>query len=419
MATEVKEGLVPGEKQEKLLVYDLTQVAPNRRAKDVAKLQAAIERAESIELPNDYALQDIYHDIVTIDGHLSGIIQKRVDAVTNKGIRFVDKEGKKNDAFDTLIYSTEFNRLLELLIESKLYGKSGVEFIVGKKFDFEEVPRKHIRMKAGVIVKSQYDNSGYSLDTLPMVWVIGDKNDLGKLLQCSLYALYKRSGFGDYSQYVEIFGQPVRIIKYDAYDTKTKQELRKILTESGSSLAMMIPNQAEFQMLDGKTSNANGDLQLKLINACNDEMSVSILGNTETSKSSSSSGYAQSEIHQEQQMEITKSDIRFVEAMLNSDKFLQILKSYGFPVEGGSFEFEREQDLTELQNRMKIDGFVSSKVPVDDDYWYQTYGIPKPDNYDELKAKMEEEKRQAPQPPEGGANTPAKKPDSKKKTLEF
>ena len=395
----LNEGLVPGQKQKELLVYDLTQVAPNRKAKDIATLQTAIERAESIQIPNDYALQDIYHDIVTIDGHLSGIIQKRIDAVTNKGIRFVDKQNKKIDAFDTLICSTEFNRLLELLIESKLYGKSGVEFIVGKKFDFEEVPRKHIRMKAGMIVKSQYDNGGFSLDTLPMVWVVGDKNDLGKLLQCSLYALYKRAGFGDYSQFVEMFGQPVRIIYYDAYDTQTKKELRKILTESGSSLAMMIPSQAKFEMLDGKTSNANGDLQIKFINACNDEMSVSLLGNTETSKSSSSSGYAQSQVHAEQQLEITKSDIRFAEAMLNNEKFLQILKSYGFPVESGRFEFEREQDLTEMQNRMKIDGFVSSKVPVDDDYWYQTYGIPKPDNYDELKAKMEEQNSKPPKIP--------------------
>lgn len=64
-------------------------------------------------------------------------------------------------------------------------------------------------------------------------------------------------------QYVEIFGQPVRIMYYDVYDTSTKQEL-KILTESGNSLAIMLPKQAEFEMKDGKTSNANGDLQKHL-----------------------------------------------------------------------------------------------------------------------------------------------------------
>lgn len=385
----LKKGLNPGEKANNVLVYDLTQVAPNRKRKDIAHLQAAIERAESIHIPNDYALQDIYHDVVTIDGHLSGILQKRTDAITNKNIRFVDKDGSKVDAFDDLIDSDKFNRLLELIIESRFYGKSGVEFIVGKEFDFEEIPRKHIRMKSGEIVKSQYDPHGINVNSLPMVWTIGRKNDLGKLLQCSLYAIYKRGAFGDFAQYVEIFGQPVRIIYYDAYDTQTKNELRKILTESGSSLAMMIPMQAKFEMLDGKTSNGTGELQERLIDACNDEMSLAILGNTETSKSSKSSGYAQSETHQKQQLEITKSDIKLAAAMLNSAQFISILKSYGFPVEGGKFEFEKEQDLDELRTRLDIDREVSDKVPVSDDYWYETYGIPKPDNYDELKAKQE------------------------------
>ena len=37
---------------------------------------------------------------------------------------------------------------------------------------------------------------------------------------------------------------------------------------------------------------------------------------------------------------------------------------------------------------------VSEKVPVSDDYWYETYGIPKPENYNELKKEMQE--RQTP-----------------------
>ena len=83
----------------------------------------------------------------------------------------------------------------------------------------------------------------------------------------------------------------------------------------------------------------------------------------------------------------------FVEHLLNSKKFKQILKSYGFAVEG-KFEFELDLNLTKLKIRMEIDQFVSTKVPISDDYWYTTYGIPKPDNYDELKAKMGEQQQQ-------------------------
>lgn len=146
-------------------------------------------------------------------------------------------------------------------------------------------------------------------------------------------------------------------------------------------------------MLDGKTANSNGDLQLNFIRACNDEMSIAVLGNTETTAASRSSGYAQAKVQSEQQFEITKSDLAFVQNTLNDTKFLRILQSYGYPVtEGGGFEFEQEVDIEKLKARLDIDREVSLKVPLSDDYWYDTYGLPKPDNYDELITKREEER---------------------------
>lgn len=403
-----------------IVINDMTFVAPNRNRKDAANLKASIERAESIHVPNRTQLYDLYHDVLTIDGHLSGIIEKRTDAVKNKAIRFVDANGKKIDQYDDLVDSEKFGRLIELIMESKYWGISGMQFIVGKEFDFVEIPRKHIRPELGVITKSQYDYTGIDYRNDKFINVIGNDKDLGKLLQCSLYALYKRSGFGDFAQYVELFGQPVRIIYYDAYDTKTKAELRKILNESGGSLSMMVPKQARFEMLDGKTSNGTGELQARLIGACNDEMSIAILGNTETSKSSQSSGYAQSKTHEGQQLEITKSDLKFVVKKLNQQWFKNVLAAYGFPVDG-KFEFEKEIDLDKLKTRMEIDKFVAEKVPVSDDYYYETYGIPKPENYNELKAKQEADKQveathaaSKNEPQEASATAPGATP--KKKT---
>jgi len=378
-----------------LVVQELSIVAPDRNRKDMGTLKASIQRAESIQLPNRTKLYDTYHDVMSLDGHLSGIWRKRIDAVLNKNLKFVDSNSKKVDTFDALIYSNKFNRLIELIVESKAWGISGVEFIMGDKFDFEEINRKHIRPEMDIIVTSQYSNDGYSISGLPFVWTVGDRYDLGQLLQCVMYALYKRGGLGDLAQYVEIFGQPVRIIYYDAYDTKTKNELRQLLNDSGSSLAMMVPKQAKFEMMDGKTSNGTGELQLGFMRFCNDEMSIAVLGNSETTSASSSSGYAQAKEHSKQQLEITKSDIAFVQNVLNEPQFIEILKSYGYPVEGGSFVYEMEIDLETLKLRKEIDEFVAGKVPIGDDYWYDTYGIDKPDNYDQLKKEMlEREQRQ-------------------------
>lgn len=376
---------------EPFIIHDLTLVSPDRSSKDIGKLKESIVSAESIYFPNRVALYDLYHDVLSMDGFLRGIIQKRIDAVLNKKIKFLKKDGKQDDDLTDLIKSEKGRDMITLLMESKLWGTSGMEFVIGDELDFKEVPRKHIKPEKGVITKSQYalsEENGFAYEDMPFVWVVGKKNDLGLLLACSMYAIYKRGGFGDFAQYVEIFGQPVRIMKYDAYDTKTKQELKTLLTDSGSSLAMMIPKQAEFEMLDGKTSNGDGKLQIGLKDACNEEMAIAILGNTETTSSSKSSGYAQSKEHGEQQDELTVSDLIFVENLLNSKKFKQILKSYGFNIDG-KFEFELDLNLTKLKLRIEIDMVVCTKVPIGDDYWYETYRIPKPENYDELKAKME------------------------------
>lgn len=373
-----------------VIVNDLTLVAPDRSRKDIATLKSALERAESIQLPNRAKLYNLYDDIVSLDGHLGGIIDKRIKSACNKQIYAEDASGKRADAFDDLLKSLRFKDFKKIILEQLIYGASGVEFLRGSTFDFVEIPRKHIRPEYAEIARSQWDNRGISYADNSELCVFATPRQFGALLRCTMYALYKRSGLGDFAQFVEIFGQPVRIIYYDTYDTQTKDELRKMAETAGSSLVMMIPKQAQFEMLDGKTSNGDGKLQISFLQFCNQEMSVGILGNSETTLSSSSSGYAQAEIHEGQQLEITADDIDFLIGTLNSPKVLSILKSYGYPVEGIKFKVEEELNLEKLTKRLAIDKEVANRVPVSDDYWYETYGIPKPDNYDQLKAEQVE-----------------------------
>lgn len=376
----------------KLIVQDIRVQSVDRSRKDIQNFKMALVGAESITLPNRVKLYDLYSHIL-LDGHLSGIINKRIDKVLNKPVYFQDKDGKRVEAFDDLVKSAKFRKIMERIMESQFWGISGLEFIPGEELSFENIPRKHIRPHKKIIATMQTGQEGISYDGISNLWVIGETDNLGLLLQCSPYVLWKLGSLADYSQYIEIFGQPVRVVKYDAYDSKTQHELKTVLDESGSSLAIMIPKQADFEMMDGKSTNATGELQDRFRIACNQEMSIHILGNTETTTSSSSSGYAQSKVHEGAELEITESDMAFVISSLNEPHFIEILRSYGFPVEGGCFVFEEKANLEELKARLEIDEKVSAKVPIGDDYWYETYGVPKPENYDQLKKEKEERKK--------------------------
>ncbi len=364
-----------GHGPEPVIINELNIRSVDRGRKDILSWRSALSGAESVYFPNRSRLYDLFEDVV-LDGHLSGIIAKRIDAVLNKDLIF-QCSGKRCSAMDELIHSLSFRQVMRTIMETQLWGISGIEFIPGQQLSCQLIPRKHIKPESGIIAYEQTGADGIAYEPIDNVWIIGDPKDLGLLLKCAPYSLYKRGGLSDWAQYIELFGQPVRVIKYDSYDEQTKLELKKILDESGSSLSMMIPRQADFELKDGKQTNCDGNLQLSFIKALNEEMSITILGNTETTTSSYSTGYAQSKVHLEQQYEITRSDLVYTAAMLNSPKFLSILRAYGYPVSGGLFVFSKDMDIDYLKTRLAIDKEVSQMVPISDDYWYNTYGIPR------------------------------------------
>lgn len=357
-----------------IVINEINVRSVDRGKKDIAWWRSALTSAESVNHPNRTRLYDLYEEIM-LDGHLSGVIGKKVNAVLNKVIRF-EREGIHVPAMDGLIRSAAFREIVKMILETLLWGISGVEFVPGKELSFYKIPRKHLKPERGIISYEQGGNEGVGYAGLPNIWVMGEPNDLGLLLKCAPYCLYKRGGLADWAQFIELFGQPVRVIKYDSYDEQTRMELKRILDESGSSLSMMIPRQADFEIKDGKQANSDGGLQLSFIKALNEEISVTVLGNTETTNSSRSAGYAQSKIHQEQQFEITKADIAYTASMLNSEQFLGVLRSYGYEIDGGRFVFAREMDVEQLHKRVAIDKELHAIVDIPVAYWSETYGVP-------------------------------------------
>lgn len=393
------------------ITLKLEMRSADRSEKDVGKFRRAQVSAERIHHPNRTELYDIYDDAM-LDLHLSGIIDKRIDAILNKSMYF-RKSDNRDETFDELVESDVFREITRQIMLKKIWGLSGMQFIIGKQVAFDEVPRKHIKPDLGLITYEQSGSDGFDYLNDPFIWVLGGRNDYGLLLKCAAYVIWKRGNWADWAQFIEIFGMPVRIMTYNMHDPQSKIEAKKALQESGSALELLVPEGVTYDMKDGKQGNANGELQDKFRRAINDELSVCILGNTETTTSSKSSGYAQSKEHAKQQFEVTKSDMVYLLNQLNSPKFLSILKSYGYAVEGGKFEFERELDMQAVKEQMVIISMAKKLgTPVDDDFIYDVTGIPKPKNYDELKQQQEEERqaRQQQQPGNDPENTLPRSP---------
>ena len=404
----------PEQTTQPIIVNNIVMRSVDRTPKDVGNLHDGLTAAESIYYPNRTRLLDIYK-AVELDGHLTGIWSRRVNACVNKKFSFVDKNNMPIDEVNELLKSSEFRSMMKLLMKRVTWGNEGLEFIPGDKFCFKEIPHKHIKPEKKVIAINQTDYDGIPYEDISNIWVIGDDRDLGLLLKAAFYVLLKKGNFSDWANYIECFGMPITVTKYDAYDEKTKTQLTNAIENISSLFRINMPKQADIEILDGKTSNGTGDLQDKFKNACNDELSVLILTVTETTKSSKSSGYAQSETQSDEQDEITEDDVLTMLGYLNSDKFFSILSSYGYPVEGGKFVVEEKMKVQDQLVRVQVLDKLKNALglPLNDDELYETFGIEKPADYEAQKAKADIEEEEQETNPNPDAPVPGKKPAAK------
>lgn len=392
-----------------IIINNLVIRTTKRGRNDINDWRTAHRQAEAvIGTGARVLLYDMYDDIL-LDPHLNAIIEKRFMSITNHKIRFL-RDNKDVEDVARIIKSKGFRELLRNMMWAKMWGISLDELTKdaeGNLVDFS-VPRKHIRPRTQQIVKEQYGADGTGISYREGIYLntcveVGTPNDLGLLLKAVPYVLYKRGCWGDWSQYAEVFGMPTKIGRYSGYDEATRIALEGALDEAGSALSIVIPEEAKLEFLESKTTTASGNLYKDLANACDEQLSILILGQTETTKSSKSSGYAQSHTHSEQQEQIADDDRAYIIGYLETE-VRRVFKSMGLPMDGGEWQFEAEQEHISLKDRVVIDTTLKEKgLPIDDDYFYEKYGIPKPTNYEQQK-KIEPGKNDAP-----GATKPAKK----------
>lgn len=347
-------------------VYNQILIQPVRRGiNDIGSWKSALRSAD---MGLRWLLYDLYTDIL-IDGTVTDAIGKRIEAITDCDINFTVNKKEvpvMNDLIDTL----EFEELLKEIMWSIFLGISVDECSFVNGFDFNSIPRKHIRPKEKVILRQQSDTTGISYEDDDMIIQWGDDDDLGLLLKIAPYVIYKRGGFGDWAQFVELFGMPQRIGKYNSMDEQSRRLLIQAFEEAGSAPYLVIPKESEVEQttLSGST---NGALYNDFRNACNEEILITILGQTMTTKDGAS--LSQSKVHMEVQEKKHRSDRRFVIRMLN--KYLvPLLESRGYPVHGGKFSFVDKKD------EIKVDELktLSTMFPIPRSYGYEKYGIPEP-----------------------------------------
>lgn len=359
---------------------------------NITRYMASLESASAIDFYNRTELYDIYHSIITTDGHLAGIIQKRLSAVARERFEF-QRDGKPVDEVNEQIKSPWFRSFIKEAVNSKLWGFTLCQFRRDERgwITFDLIDRKHFDPVKRQVLLYETDVIGVPLEAFSNCLVICDNpRGLGTLATCAPYALYKRGNLGDWAMFCQIFGMPIREYTYPAGDQEARQRLLKDAKMQGANAVYIHPEGSSMTMHESQGKSGTNDLYERFTANCNDEMSIAVLGNTLTTKSSENGTQALGTVQAKEQMKITEDDVQFILDLLNYD-MTEIFASLGVDTSGGEFvrveqKYQDKQVQINVVSKLKEMG-----LPMSDDYLYKTFDVEKPEDYDSLKAQQEAE----------------------------
>ena len=358
---------------------------------DIRRYMAGLQSASAIDFYNRAELYDIYHSVSTIDGHLKGIINKRMSAVARERFEFHDKDGKPDDYVNAQIRSPWFRRFVKEAVNSKLWGFSLFQFKRDDKgwIDFDLIDRKHFDPVKQEVLLYETDVDGVPLDAFAnCLLVCDDPRGLGDLATCAPYALYKRGNIGDWAQFCQIFGMPIREYTYPAGDEQARRRLLEDARKQGANAVYIHPEGSSMTLHESSQKSGTNDLYERFTNACNDEMSIAVLGNTLTTKSDTNGTQALGTVQAKEQMKITEDDVQFILDLLNYD-MTDIFAALGVDTTGGEFVRVEEKYIDKQVQINVVSKLKELGLPMSDDYLYRTFDVEKPDDYDALKRDIE------------------------------
>lgn len=359
---------------------------------NIARYMASLQSASAIDFYNRTELYDIYHSIITMDGHLSGIIDKRLSAVARERFEF-QRDGNPVDEVNEQIKSPWFRSFVKDAVSSKLWGFTLCQFKRDERgwITYDLIDRKHFDPVKRQVLLYETDVTGVPLEAFSNCLVIcDDPRGLGRLATCAPYALYKRGNLGDWAQFCQIFGMPIREYTYTAGDEEARKRLLADARKQGVNAVYIHPEGSGMTLHEAQGKSGTNDLYERFTANCNDEMSIAVLGNTLTTKSDTNGTQALGTVQAKEQMKITEDDVQFILDLLNYD-MADIFASLGVNTEGGEFvrveaKYQDKQVQINVVSKLKEMG-----LPMSDEYLYKTFDVEKPDDYDARKATIEAE----------------------------
>ena len=142
----------------------------------------------------------------------------------------------------------------------------------------------------------------------------------GGLARCAAWAwAFKHFGVRDWLRFVEAYGHPLRVGKYDSGSTNDERDvLYRAVRYIASDAAAIIPEGMEIEFIENSGTGARSDLYKDLLGYMDAAISKAVLGQTLTTQEGDSGSYSLGQVHDSVRQDIERSDARQLAATLGN-----------------------------------------------------------------------------------------------------
>ena len=348
------------------------------------------------------------YDEVKRDCHAGSVLQTRYLAVIGKPWKVIpaesgsDEPDAKNEEIAGFVAKTlkaaNFEQGMQELLQAILYGFYPAEIIWKATNDgirISKIRSKHPRRfsftidrELRLLTPADMIEGEPVSDRKFIVFNYGSSdNPYGEGLGQSLWwpIWFKKHGIKFWIIFLEKFGMPTAVGKYPTGTDPTQQQaLLDAIDAIQNETGVKIPDTMAIELLEA-TRSGNVTYE-SLCDYMDRQISKRVLGQTLTTEVKGEGSYAASQTHNEVRQDIIEADAGLLCECLN-ETLIPWIVDYNFPgvTEYPQLEIrvEEEKNMLPLAERDEI---LINKIglPVGEKYFYDTYGIPRPEDDAEL-----------------------------------
>ena len=149
----------------------------------------------------------------------------------------------------------------------------------------------------------------------------------GGLARIAAWAwMFKSYSLRDWVRFVEAYGQPLRLGKYDKSSTpEDRAVLYRAVRQMGADMAAIIPEEMDIEFPGEQMMQGRSELYRDLVSYIDSQISIAVLGQTLTTQAGDKGSYSLGQVHNLVREDIERSDGRQLGATLRRDLVIPLV----------------------------------------------------------------------------------------------